>query len=421
MRRAFLAGIGPIAAGFVASGGMGASPGALTINVSPNPTVTGDSILVYGHLHAASPADESVTLHARVAPATTFTVAPQTASVSGGFYEFSLSSSESTANASFFVTAPGGLRSRTVREHVSAALTISAAAATGETFQALTFSGAVVPSGHSGEQVSLQQAGPDGNWRTVAQGPIDSSGNYSISHAFARAGFFNVRALLAGDAENTKAVSDPIAFSVQQAQNVGFTIQPSDPQIVVGQSVTISGVVYAPGSTTTPAAGESVTLWGHEAGRPDVAIATTVTGSDGSYSFTQEPIHNETYDVRSTLGHPAARTTLLYESVDPTLSVSASATTAVVGGKAQLTGTVTPDAAGKTVNLERLGPDGAFHLVKTGTVVVGSVFSFVLVFGSAGTKTFRVTVPGGSGNAVGNSPEVSISVSVPPLASLPGA
>jgi hypothetical protein len=85
------------------------------------------------------------------------------------------------------------------------------------------------------------------------------------------------------------------------------------------------------------------------------------------------------------------------------------------------TGGVTPDKAGHAIELQRLGADGDFHTVAIHRVDVSSAYKFVWAFGSPGTKTFRVRVPGGPENVGANSPTEVITVALPPVSTLPPA
>ncbi len=72
-----------------------------------------------------------------------------------------------------------------------------------------------------------------------------------------------MRVLFRGDARNVSSVSDPVSIIIQQAQVPSFTINTSDPIVNDGTPATISGTLYAPGSTTTPESGATVELFGH--------------------------------------------------------------------------------------------------------------------------------------------------------------
>jgi hypothetical protein len=80
---------------------------------------------------------------------------------------------------------------------------------------------------------------------------------------------------------------------------------------------------------------------------------------------------------------------------------------------------VTPDKAGDTVYLERFGADGSWHVVAVSTVRPNSTFQFVKVLGNPGTKTFRAHVLADPLNVGGVSPSLTLTVTLPPVSSLP--
>ncbi|MGA2805947.1 MAG: hypothetical protein ABSF89_16420 [Acidimicrobiales bacterium] len=418
-------------AALAVTGGAGAVSAApehsavLTINATPDPIFAGDGVLIYGQLNGAEPDGKTVVLHRQLGPGGIFATEGSTFTNAEGFYDFARDEGIVTTTRSWYVTSPGGLRSRTVHESVAALITLAASETESETNRPLTFSGAVYPNVHAGETVFLQEqtAVTGDGWSTIDQGVIDTSSSYAIRRSFLQPGLFELRTLLGGDKRNMAASSDPVTVVIQQAENPAFTINTSEPTIDIGQSVTISGVLYDTGSITVPLPATSVSLWGHTAGGTYVRIASTITGSDGSFSFTQTPSLNETYQVRTTFLPPPRRNTAqLFEGVGDVVSLAASSTTAMVGGTVNLTGTVTPNKAGHVVYLERLGSDTRFRIVMTGVVATGSTYSFTWTFGSAGTKVFRVLVTGGEANIGGVSPTVTVAVSgVVPVQSLPPA
>ena len=398
--------------------------GLVTINATPNPIITDEPVLVYGQLDAIPRAGKTIVLHQRIAPAATFTKAQTTVTNAEGFYEFVEPEGAVSTSRSWFVSSPAAssLHSRTVHEVVASALTLASSAAVGETNHPLTLTGQVIPGVHSGESVALQkQTGTSGSsWKTIAKDVIDAGSNYSISRAFLLPGAFDLRALLAGDKQNSTSLSDIVTVVIQQAENATFTIATSAPILVVGESATIAGRLFAPGSTSTPLPATSVTLLGRPAGASYAPISSTKTGSDGSYSFAETPSRNETYRVRTTVAPPARRLTAqLFEGVANQPTISTTSTSSTVGATVTLTGTVTPDKAGHTVDLEQLAAGGHYQIVKTRVINSSSVFQFTWRFGSAGTKTFRVVVPGDADNVKGVSAPVTITVALPPVQSLP--
>jgi hypothetical protein len=397
----------------------------LTINATPNPSFAGDPMLIYGRLNLPSPGGQTIRLFHRVNPAAKFTFARQTTTDAAGFYEFTRADGVVTTNRNWFVRGPGSTHSRTVHERVSALLTLAASTAVGLTNRPITFSGSISPTVvHVGERVVVQTLLGDAGdgWSAIGSGVIGSGSTYTISHRFLQPGDHELRILFGGDARNVASESDPVTISVQQTQNSSFTIASSAPAIDDGNSMMISGVLYAPGSTTAPRTATSVTLWSRQVGHAYQAIESTATGADGSYSFTAMPVHNTTYQVRTTIAPPTQQVTAqLFEGVRDVVSVTASATTAAVGQSVNFGGGVTPDKTGHAIYLEQLGPDGHYHVIKVGLVTASSTYSFPWTFGSPGTKTLRVRIPGGDSNVGGVSPPVTVAVSLPPITSLPPA
>lgn len=398
----------------------------LTINATPKPIISGEGVLIYGQLKGPDAADEKIVLHERINPAGKFTIAQRTVTNASGFYEFTRSDGVVLTNRSWFASSPGPghVHSRTVHELVAALLSFQASAESGETNHPLTFTGQIAPGGggDAGEPVLLQeQAGETGDgWRTIGRGVIEAGSDYSITHDFRRPGDYNLRVSFAGDARNTRSQSDSLTVVINQAEHPDFTIYTSAPTIVLGSPVTISGVLYGPGSSTIPLPAKSVTLWGHEPEGTYAPLASTVTGADGSYSFTQTPsLHNEVYQVQTTL--MARMTAQAFVGVADAVTISPSSTTSTAGNTETFTGTLTPEDAGQTIYLERLGADANFHIASTGVLTASSTYMLETTLGTPGTNTFRVRVPGGEANASGVSPAVTVTVTPPELSSLPPA
>jgi hypothetical protein len=409
----------------IASGTVSAasSTGSLTINVTPNPIGTGDAVLVYGQLNATGPGSRKIVLHVRVNPASAFTIVQTGDTDAEGFYKFTEGAVET--NRSWFVTAPGGVRSPIVHERVASGVTLAASGAVGQSGTPITFTGQVDPPGvHLGQQVILQKlVGDTGTtWKTIGQATVGPGSKFSIARGFVVPGAVELRVLLGGDNRNISATSDPVTVAVEQAQTPDFTIATSSPVIDAGATVTLSGQLFVPGSTSAPLAATSLTLWGRMHGRSYAAVASTTTGPDGSYSFTQTPSQNQTYEVRTTGKPPGRRSTAqLFEGVRDVATITAAETEANVGSSVTFAGTISPDKGGHVVYLERLGNDGAFHVVAMGYVTNSSTYEFSYTFGSGGTKTFRVHITGGTTNVGAVSPTTTITVDVPPLSALPTA
>ena len=240
-------------------------------------------------------------------PKTSFSLVQTTTTSAVGFYYFTRAEGVVTTNRSWFVTGPDGTHSRTISEGVAALVTLSSNRTTAVTGQRIVFTGNVSPS-HSFQRVKLEeQNGLLGNvWTTLASTYTDGSSNFDFSHSWARPGDYTLRAVFPGDARNLEGDSDSLTVTVQQRQHALFTINSSDPIITAGQSVTISGTLYS--SASVPEPSTSVGLYGGTPGDPLKLLTTTMTGSNGGYSFTRSPIHNKVFFVATTLeASPADR------------------------------------------------------------------------------------------------------------------
>jgi hypothetical protein len=391
----------------------------LTINATPNPIQAGEGVLIYGQLTGSHIGSQPITLYHRVNPSHRFVPIGRARTNAFGFYEFTRPEGLVYSNRSWFVRGPAASHSRTLREQVQALVSLQADRTVTDTRTPIAFSGHVTPN-HAFQHVFLQvQRGTANTWRTVASARLNSGSNYTISRAWRIPGARAVRAVLRGDDRNMRSPSDPIAIIVEQAQVPDFTIQSSDPVISVGQSATLSGTLYTRG-TKKPEPNTPVTLCARTAGGPFMCDTAGVTGNDGSYHFTVTPEHNEVYFVETTLP-PRRHTAKLFEGVRDVVSLDASTSSTPAGQAVTFSGTATPNQAGDTVYLQRLGADGNWHTVGISTVTASSTFQFTRTFGNAGTKTFRAWVLPDPANLGGASSPVAVKVTLPPVSTLPEA
>jgi hypothetical protein len=366
----------------------------LTINATPNPVQAGGGVLLYGQLNVAPIGHQTIVLYHRVigshrgyARVGVTTTNPQ------GFYEFTRAEGVVLTNRSWFAREVGGegVHSRTVYERVSALTSLDASTTTSDTDHPVVFTGHVTPD-HSFERVLLQQqSGTSDDWRTIRVGELGPGSNYLIPYTWRVPGQHDVRVVFPGDARNVGGESDPLTVTIQQAQVHDFTITTSNPIAPEGSKVTISGLLATSG-TPTPEPLTSVTLWAREAGQPQFrAVGSTVTKSDGTYSFTEAPAANTVYQARTTMA-PRRHSAVLVEGVRDVLSMTSSSSTTTVGGTVTFMGTAAPNKAGHWVYLERLGSDGDWHAVEAVRVSSNSSFQFVWTSGKAGTEHFRARI-----------------------------
>jgi len=400
------------------SGVAGAAPrhnNGLTINATPNPIDAGDAVMIYGQLNNQPIGNQTIVLYHRLAGHRQFTEVGTTSTDSTGFYKFTRAENVVYTNRAWFVREAGkpSVHSRTIHEYVRALVSMTPSTTSTDTSTPVTFTGSVIPN-HARDTVKLQeQNDANGDWYTLKTGKLNSSSAYSITYRWVRPGDHDVRVLFPGDARNIAGASDGATIAVQQAQNPEFTITSSQPIISEGSQVTISGVLYMPGSTTTPDPGVSVTLWAkgpdqkkfHSIGVP------VLTGNDGSYSFTEMPVSNTVYQVRTTF-KPHRSTALLYEGVRDVVQMSSSSTTSTVGGQVTFSGSVSPDKAGHRIYLQRLGADNEWHSVEVTRVRHDSTFEFHWTFVKTGSPQFRARIFSDEFNVgAASSPPVTITVS----------
>jgi hypothetical protein len=394
----------------------------LTINATPNPILAGEGVLIYGQLNMAPINGQTIILYHHLAGSHRgYTRVASTTTDSHGFYSFTRAEDVVMTSRSWFVREAGSrVHSRTIRERVAALVTLSASPTSTDTNHRVYFSGHVAPN-HAFERVLLQeQRGSSDDWRTLKSGVLGPGSNYLFSYRWRRPGERDVRVVFPGDARNIRGASDPVSVTVEQAQVPGFTINSSSPITDAGDSVTISGVLDQPG-TTTPQSNTAVTLYARTASQSKLRpVADTTTRSDGSYSFTQSPTENTVYQVRTTLA-PHRHTALLFEGVRDVVAMTASSITSTVGGTVTFTGTVNPDKTGHVIYLQRLGSDHDWHTVEINTVGPGSSFQFAWAFGKAGTYNFRARITSDRRNVGAASGAVKVTVSGSSPSSLPPA
>jgi hypothetical protein len=401
----------------------------LTIAATPNPIVADEGVLIYGKLVGSDVANQRIVLYHRIGLQTQFTPITVTRTNSFGFYEITRAEGVVGSNRSWFVLGPGRAHSRTINEYVFSAVTLTASTTTVDAGTPVQFSGTVTPA-HPNQRVLLQKQVSDSGdgWRTIGSTVTGTDSSFTLTRSFLTPGSFTLRALFPRDPRNLAGQSDPVTITVEQPQNPSFTIAASAPVITDGQTETISGTLFMPGSTTVPRPSVPVVLYGSTAGSPFRALATTTTGTDGSYSFTQVPQFNTVYRVLiqgappQSTGPRPRKTADLSVGVEDIVSIGASATTAPQGGTVTINGTVTPDKSGRPIYLQRLDTTGHWQVVAVGRINPGSTYSFQYTFGQPGTVELRTKVPGGPFNLSGASTPVTFTVSgVAPVTSLPPA
>jgi hypothetical protein len=424
---------GAIAALALGAGGLAAlAPGAanaargyhVSLAVAPNPDVSGDPLTMVGTLSNSRGLPVQgvhLVLYHRVNPVPFFSPVQHARTGPGGFFEIDRAEGVVVSNREWYIVARGRFgrflaRSPTVHERVFAVLTLAASASSVETGQPVTFSGSVSPR-HAGERVLLErQTSQNGNsWHHIGNARVEENGTFSITHTFLRpseSGAATLRAVLPADARNIRSFSEPLEITIHQAENPNLTLAPSSPTVVVGEAVTLGGMVMKP--TSAGAGGQIVTLYARGPGLPYQPVASAPTASDGSFAFVQVPAHNTAYKVKAA-GQESAQ---VFEGVHDAISATPSATSGVVGQVIAIFGLVVPSHAGHIVYLQLRNAAGHYQTIQVAFVGAGSTYVFSHQLQSAGVKHYRVFIPGGPYNLGAASAPFEVSVSPatsPPL------
>jgi hypothetical protein len=394
----------------------------LTINATPNPVIAGDAVLIYGQLNGPDSANQVIYLYHHLdGSGESFTLIGTTRTNSMGFYEFTREDDVVYTNRRWFVRGPGNAHSRTIQELVEPLVSMTASTDSTDTNHPIVFTGSVTPN-HRFDRVFLQdQTGSGDDWHTLTSTQLQGDSSYSLAFRWRRPGIHDVRVLVRRDARNIAGASDPVAVNIQQAQAPDFTINTSDPIAPWSSSVTITGVLDQPG-TTSPEPQAAVQLWGRSAGARFTVLGNAKTGADGSYQFTEQGLtQNTIYQVRTLRARHvrARRTSLLFQGVQDIVTLQASPSSAYVGQSATFSGTVMPDKAGHVVYLQEQGKDGDWHTIAKQVVRSDSTFEFTWQGGSPGTFSFRARITHDRDNVGTHSPTVSVTETLPSVTSLP--
>jgi hypothetical protein len=383
-------------------------PCHIKLEVPKGPIASGESATIFGAVTCATPegaGGKLVTFLQQSAPKSAFTqVGTATTEPNGSFQ---LTPPVFTTNSVFYAVVEGAKSAhRMIR--VSAPITLTpptpVEGAQLYTFgghrlrkhNRVTFAGEVSPL-DAGGLVVLQRENSTANeeWRSIATGVVDNAGKFAIVHGFVIPGDANIRVVVHPRRVNAPSATSPVSYEISQAQNEALKIESNADPLLYGQSVTIKGIVAAAAANTP------VTLLARDKFGHTTPVATTHTGNGGSYEFTQAPVHNTFYRVRT----DKASSAVLFEGVKYALTVAPPPTAAQAGQPLAFSGTVLPALVGHVVYLERQNPSHiGWHVIDIGTVgspanpTEAAPFSIVHAFYTAGPERLRIKIPGDPGN-----------------------
>ncbi|MGA9315425.1 MAG: hypothetical protein WBV77_12445 [Solirubrobacteraceae bacterium] len=392
---------------------------AVSLNVAPRQITAGDPIVAFGRLRCTrrvNAAGQTVQLYEHSFGTPGYTPVQSTTTGPLGFYE--LTQTGVTTNSLFYVRSHGAQSGRR-RVRVAAQVTLNGPPEGTQILtgapNAVTFTGSVIPADAGARVILQRQNALTGNeWRRIGDGTVGAEGAFSIVHTFVVPGDANLRVLVRSHGLNIPSPSDVLTYEISQAQNPQLTINASADPITYGQSVTISGV--AAGLPSTP-----VTLFERTASQHGFApVAEVATNAGGEYVFpAQSPVYNTFYEVRTGAKASREKSAVLYEGVKDVLTAEVSPSTVQAGQALTFKGTVAPEHAGHIIYLERQNASGnGFHVVQVASIGAGSTYAIVHTVYDAGTKVFRVRVPGDAENEGAVSPVFTIQVTPAPASSL---
>jgi hypothetical protein len=389
--------------------------GRCRININtPREISAGDSVVAFGRLRCvrrANAAGQRVKLFEHSFGTPGFTLVQSASTDAHGFYE--VTQPGVTGNSSFYVRSHGAQSGRR-RVRVEAQVALSGPPEGTQLFTGtpnkVKFTGTVNPANVGAHVILQRQNALTGNeWHRIDSGVVDPEGGFTIVHTFVVPGDANIRVLVRSQGRNVPSLSSALTYAISQAQNPALTIDASSDPISFGQSVTISGILA--GGANTP-----VTLLAHTDQQSFAPVAQVTTDGSGNYSFpAQSPVNSTFYEVRGA-GKMSA---VLYEGVKDVLTASVSQSTVQAGQTLTFSGAVAPDHTGHIIYLERQNASGGgFHVAQTAFVGAGSTYSIVHRVYDAGTKVFRVKVPGGPENEGAVSAPFTIQLTPAPAAAL---
>jgi hypothetical protein len=391
----------------------------VSLNVAPREITAGDPVVAFGRLlctRRVNVAGQTVKLfeHSSGTPGSTLVQSTTTGPL--GFYE--LTQTGVDTNSVFYVRSHGAQSGRR-RVRVAAQVTLSGPPEGTQLLtgapNAVTFTGTVTPADAGARVILQRQNALTGNeWRRIDSATVGPEGDFSIAHTFIVPGDANLRVLVRSHGTNIASPSNVLTYEISQAQNPQLTIDASSDPITYTQPVTISGVAVGLASTPVTLLARTVSQHGF------APVSEVTTNAGGEYTFpAQLPVYNTFYEVRTGAKVSREKSAVLYEGVKDVLTAEVSPSTVQAGQALTFKGTVAPEHTGHIIYLERQNASGnGFHVVQVASIEAGSAYTIVHTVYDAGTKVFRVRVPGDAENEGAVSAPFTIQVTAAPASAL---
>jgi hypothetical protein len=376
------------------------------------------------------PGKQTVTLYARTALSSTFTVAATGTTEEDGAYAIPVSNV--TDDTEFYAVADSVRSPRRV-ERVLAEVKLSGPTEgvqpttlkTGHP-NVVTFTGTVSPTNeHALVVLQRQDAAKGEEWHRIGKPAlVGKEGQFEIKHVFHIAGPANIRVVVHAPRLNVASPSNTLSYEIEQQENPSLKIFTSADPISDGQAVTISGNVGAAGENIP--VGTPVKLLArpaHQVGFTQVS-ETKTENTEGAYNFPSQSPQEGTFYRAEALGKHSAP---LFEGVKYVLTTNILPGTTVEQGKPlTFSGTVMPGVEKHPIYLERENAaHTAFHVIERGeesTPTSGvSNYSIDYSFFALGTTKVRIKVPGDPQNGSTVSETFTIQVNPAPASALVSA
>lgn len=187
--------------------------GSLTISASPDPSTAGQKVVISGAVVGTPVAGAQVVLWRELAGQSSFQQVAQTTTDGAGQYSFALQRGTVMADQAWYVTS-NGMQSSTVHQLVAALVGLTASTRSTVVGHTIALRGHVTPSHARG--VVLVEVKHGGTWRVIARPHLGRGSSYSVSHHFAQAGSFVLRAVLPANSRNALSASRSVNVTVKQ-------------------------------------------------------------------------------------------------------------------------------------------------------------------------------------------------------------
>jgi 5-hydroxyisourate hydrolase-like protein (transthyretin family) len=175
---------------------------------------------------------------------------------------------------------------------------------------------------------------------------------------------------------------------------------------------TVLSTTLTDSTTSTSVGGVQVELLRRSgSGASWTAVNTPITGANGRATTTVSPKTNTQYEWKfaGDATHGASTSAIESITVHQVVTISLSKHHVAAGKKVHITGTVTPNEAGKTVSLQRRS-HGEWVAVDSATLSSKSGYRFTVKASHAGDFTYRVKRDATTHNASGTSATRELSV-----------